>query len=207
MRLVFSQVIVDVLQVRCGGWRPADTHQELSIRSIRASISSSSINSPRSAWAMPSRTAARKRASCSSRRKTASFTSRSVSVPAWLAIWDSCASCSGVKWTSMSASVGTRVYAVNGRCLARVSGDNSGFSVKRFETLLSGGAALPKNSDDLIPADVAMSTYNYDTVGNLLSITRATVPANNGLAILSFTPQAGFVGRFKSRFSLERTLL
>ena len=93
------------------------------------------------------------------------------------------------------------------RRLARVSGDNSGFSVKRFETLLSGGAALPKNSDDLIPADVAMSTYNYDAVGNLLSITRATVPANNGLVILSLTPQAGFVGRFKSRFSLERTLL
>jgi len=59
--------------------------------------------------------------------------------PAWLAIWDNCASCSGVKWTSMSASVGTRVYAVNGRCLARVLGDNNGFSVKRLETLLSGG--------------------------------------------------------------------
>jgi hypothetical protein len=38
----------------------------------------------------------------------------------------------------MSASVGRRVYAVNGRCLARVLGDNNGFSVKRFETLLSG---------------------------------------------------------------------
>ena len=44
-------------------------------------------------------------------------------------------------------------------------------------------------------------------VGNLLSITRATVPANKGLAILSFAPQTGFVGRFKSRFSLERALL
>ena len=50
-------------------------------------------------------------------------------------------------------------------------GDNNGFSVKRFETLLSGGAAPPKNSDDLIPADVA--TYNYDAVGDLLSTTRA----------------------------------
>src|SRR6267154_1554006 len=46
MRLAFSQVIVDVLQVRCGGWRPADTHQELSICSMRASISCSSMNSP-----------------------------------------------------------------------------------------------------------------------------------------------------------------
>jgi len=56
------------------------------------------------------------------------------------------------------------------------------------------GAAPPlKNSDDLIPADVA--TYSTMAVGNLLSITRATVPANSGLAILSFVPQTGFVGR------------
>jgi hypothetical protein len=33
----------------------------------------------------------------------------------------------------------------------------------------------------------------------------ATVPANYGLAILSFSPQTGFVGRFKSRFSIERS--
>jgi len=56
----------------------------------------------------------------------------------------------------------------------------------------SGGQHPPKNSDDLMPADVA--TYNYDAVGNLLSITWATVPANNGLAILSFAPQTGFAG-------------
>jgi hypothetical protein len=53
MRLVFFQIIIDTLQV-CGGyWRPPDTHQELSIRSMRASISSSSMNSSRSACAMP----------------------------------------------------------------------------------------------------------------------------------------------------------
>jgi len=31
-------------------------------------------------------------------------------------------------------------------------------------------------------------------VGNLLSITRAALPANNGLAIVNFTPQQGPVG-------------
>ncbi len=39
-----------------------------------------------------------------------------------------------------------------------------------------------------------IATYHYDSVGNLLSITRSTLPANNGLAILSFTPQSGPVG-------------
>jgi hypothetical protein len=80
----------------------------------------------------------------------------------------------------------------------------NGFSVKRFETLLSGGSGgrhPPQNSDDLIPADVA--TYNYDAIGNLLSITWVTVPANNGLAILSFAPQTGFVGGFGSLISVQ----
>jgi YD repeat-containing protein len=40
-----------------------------------------------------------------------------------------------------------------------------------------------------------VATYRYDAVGNLLSITRSTVPANNGLAVLSFTPQQGTVGQ------------
>ena len=83
------------------------------MRSMRASISSSSINSCRSACPIPSRTAARNRASCSSKRKAASFTNRSVSVPAWVAIRDNCASCSGVKRTSMPVSVGGRLYGVN----------------------------------------------------------------------------------------------
>jgi YD repeat-containing protein len=39
------------------------------------------------------------------------------------------------------------------------------------------------------------ATYTYDAVGNLLSITRSTVPANNGLAILNFAPQQGPVGQ------------
>jgi YD repeat-containing protein len=36
------------------------------------------------------------------------------------------------------------------------------------------------------------ATYHYDAVGNLLSITRS-LPANNGLAILNFTPQRGLI--------------
>jgi YD repeat-containing protein len=39
------------------------------------------------------------------------------------------------------------------------------------------------------------ATYHYDGVGNLLSITRATLPGSNGLAILSFTPQQCPVGQ------------
>jgi len=70
------------------------------ICSRRASISSSSMNSPRSAWATPSRTAARNRTSSSSRRKAASFTSRWATVPSLLAICASFASCSGEKCPS-----------------------------------------------------------------------------------------------------------
>jgi YD repeat-containing protein len=40
-----------------------------------------------------------------------------------------------------------------------------------------------------------VATYRYDAVGNLLSITRTTLPANNGLAVVSFTPQQGPVGQ------------
>jgi YD repeat-containing protein len=40
-----------------------------------------------------------------------------------------------------------------------------------------------------------VATYSYDAVGNLLSIARSTLPANNGLAILNFTPQSGPVGQ------------
>ena len=38
------------------------------------------------------------------------------------------------------------------------------------------------------------AAYNYDAVGNLLSITRSALPANGGLAILGFTPQRGPAG-------------
>jgi YD repeat-containing protein len=34
-----------------------------------------------------------------------------------------------------------------------------------------------------------VASYQYDALGNLLSITRSALPGNNGLAILSFTPQ------------------
>jgi YD repeat-containing protein len=40
-----------------------------------------------------------------------------------------------------------------------------------------------------------VATYAYDAVGNLLSISRSSVPANNGLAILSFSPQSGTAGQ------------
>jgi YD repeat-containing protein len=40
-----------------------------------------------------------------------------------------------------------------------------------------------------------VASYAYDAVGNLLSISRSSVPANNGLAILSFSPQSGTVGQ------------
>ncbi len=36
-----------------------------------------------------------------------------------------------------------------------------------------------------------VASYSYDPVGNILSITRSTIPVNNGLAILNFTPQSG----------------
>jgi YD repeat-containing protein len=38
------------------------------------------------------------------------------------------------------------------------------------------------------------ATYHYDAVGNLLSIPRTTLPANNGLDIVSFSPQQGYTG-------------
>jgi hypothetical protein len=50
--------------------------------------------------------ASRKPASPSSRRSAASFTSRSASMPAVVAIWASCASCSGVKCTSIASDYG-----------------------------------------------------------------------------------------------------
>jgi YD repeat-containing protein len=40
-----------------------------------------------------------------------------------------------------------------------------------------------------------IATYHYDAVGNLLSITRSSLPANNGLAILNLTSQSGPVGQ------------
>src|SRR5258708_37328062 len=59
VRMVVSEVIADALQVHGGGWRPADSHfYERNICSRRASISSCSMNSPRSACGIPSLTAA-----------------------------------------------------------------------------------------------------------------------------------------------------
>jgi YD repeat-containing protein len=39
------------------------------------------------------------------------------------------------------------------------------------------------------------ATYSYDAVGNILSISRSTVPANSGLAVLGFNPQRGPIGQ------------
>jgi YD repeat-containing protein len=39
-----------------------------------------------------------------------------------------------------------------------------------------------------------IATYNYDAVGNLLSITSSTAPSSNGLAIFNFNPQQGPIG-------------
>ena len=36
-----------------------------------------------------------------------------------------------------------------------------------------------------------VATYSYDAVGNLLSISRSNLPANNGVAVLGFSPQSG----------------
>lgn len=59
------------------------------------------MNSPRSAYALPSSAAVRKRASFWRKLKAAYFTNSSASVPDVRAISESCASCSGVKCTSI----------------------------------------------------------------------------------------------------------
>ena len=40
-----------------------------------------------------------------------------------------------------------------------------------------------------------IATYSYDAVGNILSISRSTLPANNALTILNVTPLRGKVGQ------------
>ena len=99
--MMFGEIIFDVLKVfRCSA-RPADPHHGWNIRLTRASISSSSMNSPRSACSMPFRTPDRKRASSSSSRSAASFTSSAGSTPSCVAILARRASSSGVNRTSM----------------------------------------------------------------------------------------------------------
>jgi hypothetical protein len=75
-----------VLDVIGGGDGPSDAHQAdagqaLNMASRRASISSSSINSPRSAATNPFSTAARKRASSARSQTTTFVTKRSGTVP------------------------------------------------------------------------------------------------------------------------------
>jgi YD repeat-containing protein len=83
------------------------------------------------------------------------------------------------------------------------------FAVCFFLLLVSGvGHILPAQSDvsvqyfyddvgrlsRVVDTNGNVATYYYDAVGNLLSITRSTLPSNNGLAILSFTPHQGLAG-------------
>src|SRR5260370_1353509 len=96
-----SKVVSDLFEVACGFGSPSDIHRGFNSRSIRATTSSCSSNSPRPACSMPRRTAARNCASSLTRRKAASFTSCSASVPLSVAILERIASCSGVKWTSI----------------------------------------------------------------------------------------------------------
>jgi|ERR1700674_3806411 len=58
MRVVLLQIVLDIQQIIGGGDGPTDAHQALNMASRRASISSSSINSPRSAATNPFSTAA-----------------------------------------------------------------------------------------------------------------------------------------------------
>jgi YD repeat-containing protein len=67
--------------------------------------------------------------------------------------------------------------------------------------LLGAGLCAQSNSpvqyfyDDLgrlvrvVDQNGNVATYQYDAVGNLLSITRSALPGSGGLAILGFTPQ------------------
>jgi YD repeat-containing protein len=67
--------------------------------------------------------------------------------------------------------------------------------------ILAQNSALQYFYDDLgqliraVDQNGNVATYNYDSRGNLLSITRSTLPPSNGLSILNFTPQSGPVGQ------------
>ena len=97
IRMILNQKIVYRLQVVGCGPRPSYPHYRCNIRLTRAFISSSSMNSPRSACSIPARTPARNDASSSNRRSAASFTSSWGLTPSRVAIDASRASCSGVK--------------------------------------------------------------------------------------------------------------
>ena len=103
LRIVLGEIVLNVFQVLRGGGRPTQPRHWRNIRLTRASISSSSMNSPRSACSIPFLTPARKRASSSSRHSAASFTSSAGSTPSWVAILASFASSSGVNRTSIIA--------------------------------------------------------------------------------------------------------
>src|SRR5258708_12116276 len=46
----------------------------------------------------------------------------------------------------------------------------------------------------MIDANDNVATYTYDSVGNIVSISRSSLPSSNALAILNFTPQQGGIG-------------
>src|ERR1019366_4861563 len=83
VRIVRVEIILDAFQVFGGGNSPTNAHQGfLNMRSMRASISSSSMKSPRSAAAIPLSTAARNRASSSRYRTRTQLTNTWAVAPA-----------------------------------------------------------------------------------------------------------------------------
>ncbi len=68
-------------------------------------------------------------------------------------------------------------------------------------SLMAQNAGIQYFYDDLgrlirvVDQNGNVASYSYDAVGNILSISRSTLPANNGLTILNFAPQSGPVGQ------------
>jgi hypothetical protein len=79
--VMLAQVSADAFQIFCRCRRPAHSSQDLSIRSTRASISSSSMNSPRSIWSTPTCTCPLNQSLYASKRATASCSRSSVPRP------------------------------------------------------------------------------------------------------------------------------
>jgi hypothetical protein len=112
-RIVSPNVSRDIGQVVCCGLRPTYSHQPSRTASTLAQTVAESTNSPRSAAAMPRCTPARNRIVSSIRRKAASFTNCSATVPLSVATCEICSSCSGVKSPCMAPSLRVSQPLVN----------------------------------------------------------------------------------------------
>ena len=77
-----------------------------------------------------------------------------------------------------------------------------------FLSLLLGLSAIAQSSDAIqyfyddlgrlsrvVDQNGKIATYSYDAVGNLLSISRSLLPANNGLTVLNVMPVRGKIGQ------------